>query len=48
MSWSVLLVQSCTFLAVKLATFLVFRGMWSLDRACEIVCKICRAGTKRL
>jgi tight adherence protein C len=32
MSWSVLLVQSCTFLAVSLATFLAFRGIWSLDR----------------
>jgi tight adherence protein C len=32
MSWSVLLVQSCTFTAVSLVTFLVFRGIWSLDR----------------
>jgi tight adherence protein C len=32
MSWSVFLVQSCTFLAVSLATFLAFRGIWSLDR----------------
>jgi tight adherence protein C len=32
MSWNVFAVQSCTFLAVSILTFLVFRAIWSLDK----------------
>jgi tight adherence protein C len=32
MSWNVFAVQSCTFLAVSILTFLAFRGIWSLDK----------------
>jgi tight adherence protein C len=32
MTWSVLAVQLCAFLAVSILTFLAFRGVWSLDK----------------